>query len=396
QKMEAIGTLTSGLAHDFNNILGGIMGSLSLLDLFLKEQPAGRMEKAEDYIKIAVESSKRASEMIHQLLLLSRKQDIKLSPVDINDALAHVMNICANSFSKSISLKAEYSSVPMIVMTDPILIEQIILNFCVNASHAMTIMRKPGDEDGGTLFVSVSSVKIEDADIPPNHENCRPGNYIRIEISDTGIGMDADTQKRIFEPFFTTKNKKEGTGLGLSIAYGFVLQTKGFIEVKSRVNEGSSFRIFLPEIHDPHAYKEDNKEKKNILVKGTGTVLVIDDEQFILDVAKGTLSACGYTVITALNGADGISLYTGSWKDIDAVLLDISMPGIPGLEVMNRLKKINSSVSVLLSSGFSDAPGVAAALKNGAAGFIQKPYTAEDLSRSIHDVLSLRNSAGGL
>ena len=386
QKMEAIGTLTSGLAHDFNNILSGIMGSLSLLDNLLKKETINRRDKSDNYIRTALESSRRASDMIRQLLLLSRKQDISLEPIDINESLSHVINICMNSFPKSITVNAQYSEKPTIVMADSILIEQIFLNFCVNASHSMTVMRNPGNAEGGDLTVTVSSAQIHEEEWPQSHENGHGGRFAAIEFSDTGIGMDKETQERIFEPFYTMKKNEGGTGLGLSIAYGFVSRLGGFIKVKSAISKGSTFTIFLPELSDKTVCRERMEAPKD-LISGHGTILVIDDEPFVRDVAGDSLTSCGYEVITAHDGMSGISMYRERRESIDAVLLDISMPYMSGLEVLGKLKEINESVVVILSSGYSDDPRVSAGLEQGAAGFIRKPYTAGELSSCIYEIL---------
>ncbi|GEM_PF-1363130 len=390
QKMEAIGTLTSGLAHDFNNILSGIMGSLSLLSYQLRNENLKQREELDNYIQVAFDSSKRAAEMIRKLLILSRKQDIKLTFVDINKSIEHVMEICRNSFPKSVILNVDYSSSPANVMADAILIEQILLNFCVNASHAMTIMRRPGDKEGGTLSVKVFSAEKCPERFPGPEVYSGSRRYVIIEISDTGVGMDSETAERIFEPFFTMKKKESGTGLGLSMAYGIINQLGGYIEIESEVNRGSLFRIHIPEvaalsdIHEPG-------DSCNQLVKGSGTILIIDDEAPVIAVAEDTLKACGYNVLKAADGVRGLSLYIDNAGNIDAVLLDISMPYMSGLEVFEKLQAINKNVRVLLSSGYNDDERVTEAVSRGAAGFLQKPYTAPELSHSISMLLKAKS-----
>lgn len=381
QKMEAIGTLTSGLAHDFNNILSGIMGSLSLLDLQLSKENIQDKEKSGRYIRMAIDSSKRASDMIRQLLILSRKQDIALSPVDINLSMKHVHDICSNSFPKSVIIDVGYGQSPMKVMTDELLIEQILLNFCVNASHAMTIMRPAGEKEGGNLTVSIS-----DEEHYPQNSHDQRAMFVRIDISDTGVGMDIETQKRIFEPFFTMKQKESGSGLGLSLAYGFISRIGGFIEIKSAPGSGSTFSIYLPEYAGelPHEKKNDTPAA---MITGNATLLLIDDEKTILSIAEETLQECGYTVMIAHDGIKGLSLFEQNREEIDLVLLDISMPYMSGLEVFEKIIGINNAVKILLSSGYSDDERVTEAMSRGAAGFIQKPYTAGELSRRINEIL---------
>ncbi len=387
QKMEAIGTLTSGIAHDFNNMLGAIMGSISLLDIILKNETITERVKTDSYIQIAVDSSKRASDTIRKLLLLSRRQEIKLMPVDINISMGNVIDICRNSFPKSVSLNVLYGPGPMMVMADSALIEQIFLNFCVNASHAMTIMREPGEKEGGNLLIHISQVESLKPGFLNSEDGIEQERYIRIEFTDTGVGMDEVTQNRIFEPFFTLKKRESGTGLGLSMAYNLIQHLGGFIELESEINKGSCFRIYLPElsqnINDIVASGSDKQ-----LVKGNKTILVIDDEVFIQSVAQNILSFCGYNVLKASNGLEGISIYEKNIDRIGAILLDVSMPGMSGFEVFDELKKINSAVKVLFSSGYSEDERVSEAISRGASGFIQKPYTAVELSRSINEILN--------
>jgi len=320
--------------------------------------------------------------MIKQLLLLSRRQEIALNPVDINLCMEHVIEICRNSFPKSVLIHASYPDQPAMVMTDDILTEQILLNFCVNASHAMTIMRECGAKEGGIL-----DVRITREERTSRENTGLAGSFIRIDISDTGVGMDGDTQKRIFEPFFTMKKKESGTGLGLSTAYGFIGRVGGFIEIRSEISRGSVFSIFLPEYSGELTQTKRDNSKKAML-KGNATLLLIDDEKAILGVAEDTLVQCGYNVLTAQDGIKGLALFGQNMQTIDLVLLDISMPYMSGLEVFDRIKEMNSSVKVLLSSGYPDDERVAGAMAGGASGFIQKPYTASELSRRIHQILN--------
>ena len=382
QKMEAIGTLTSGLAHDFNNILGGIMGSLSLLDILISKEKIKEKEKTDRYIRMAIDSSRRASDMIKQLLILSRRQEIALSPVDINLCLKHVYDICSNSFPKSVLIDVSYSPAPLTVMTDEILTEQILLNFCVNASHAMTIMRAQDEKEGGSLEIRISS---EEHSVQGSAD--RPGRFVRIDISDTGVGMESETQKRIFEPFFTMKQKEAGTGLGLSMAYGFISRIGGYIKIESAVGHGSTFSIYLPEYSGELPLDIENNTPSDI-ISGNATLLLIDDETTILSVAEETLKQCGYTLFLARDGISGLSIFRQNCGSIDLVLLDISMPYMSGLEVFEKIREIKSSVKVLLSSGYSDDKRVAEAMSRGASGFIQKPYTAKELSRRISGILA--------
>ncbi len=379
QKMEAIGRLTSGFAHDFNNILGGIMGSLSLLDILVEKKGENEVDrqKMKQYLQIALDSSKKASQLIRQLLLLSRKQDIKAEPVNLNRSISHVVDICRNSFPKSVHIQEKYGDKALMVMADSTMIEQVLLNFFINASDAMTVMRNGMGEDGGTLDISADTVVLTG----DNPAGAVAGKYVMVSIGDTGVGMDEDTVAKIFEPFFSYRKNDKGTGLGLSMAQDFIRRLGGFIEVNSEIDAGSMFRIFLPRLPDDagRAIPEDEEKR---LMPGQGKVLVIDDEKDVLKVACESLTVCGYEVFCADNGVDGIELFRRNWENIHAVLLDVSMPGMTGDKVIEKLKKIDPSVKVMMSSGFSYDKR-AADLSFGEVGFLQKPYTAQELSQRI-------------
>ncbi|HDP80893.1 MAG TPA: response regulator [Spirochaetes bacterium] len=386
QKMEAIGTLAGGIAHDFNNMLGGIMGSLNLMELLLAREELQQRESIDKYIETSLGSCRRAADMTRQLLALSKKGDLRLMPTDINVSLRNVMEIAKSSFPKSITLDFAIADTPLRVMADPTQIEQVLLNLCVNASHAMTLMREDGSREGGTLAVRAGPVN--GSAVPrPRHPDARAGEeYVGIAISDTGVGMDAETLDRVFDPFFTTKKKQQGTGLGLAMAYGIVRQHGGFITVRSTPGVGSVFTVYLPALNEAAADTAAEK-KTGSIVRGSGRVLIFDDEKAILRVARGILEQCGYKTVTARSGPEGLEIYRREHRNIDGVLLDLSMPGMSGLEVYERLRAINPAVRVLLSSGYMEEDTLKKAGERGIKGFIHKPYTAEELSEKMSELL---------
>ncbi len=377
QKMEAIGTLVGGLAHDFNNVLGGIIGSVEILDILLNDQKLNNADEVWSYINTIRDSSDRAVEMIKQLLSLSRRQEMEKKHFDLNESLEHVLNICKNSFPKSVFLDFRFTDDPCFVYADQTRIEQVILNMCVNASQAMTIMRD--EDEGGTLSVSLSVVErktAEDLELP----------FACITVSDDGIGMDDDVKAHMFEPFFTTKEKEMGTGLGLSMVYNIVKQHQGIIDVDSTPGRGTSVELFLPVAGD-----NDNQataEKKSMAVhSGSGVVLVVDDEKPIRKIASGILENAGYRVLTAENGDEAITLFKVNQDTIDVVLLDMSMPVMSGLDVYTALRKINPSIKVLVTSGFGLDAKVQKILDLGASGFIAKPFSTDKLTAKILQVI---------
>jgi len=377
QKMEAIGTLVGGLAHDFNNILGGIIGSVEILDILLKKQNLEGADEVWTYINIIQDSSGRAVEMIKQLLSLSRRQEMEKKRFDVNDSLQHVLTICKNSFPKSVLLDFTFSKEPCFIYADQTRIEQVILNLCVNASQAMTIMKE--EDEGGTLSVSLRVAEkkaAEDLKLP----------FAGITVSDDGIGMDDDVKAHMFEPFFTTKEKEMGTGLGLSMVYNIVKQHQGIIDVDSAPGRGTSVELFLPIADDTN--DQTTAENRPLAIhSGSGMVLVVDDEKPIRRIASGILENAGYRVLTAENGDEAIQTYSIHQDTIDIVLLDMSMPVMSGLDVYAALKKINPSIKVLVTSGFGLDVKVQKILDLGASGFIAKPFSTDKLTAKILQVI---------
>ncbi len=390
QKMEAIGTLVGGLAHDFNNFLAGIIGSFNLVSIALKKENLNNGEYIEKYISLGLESSKRSAGLINQLLILSRKHEIKLSPLDIKDSVNHIYELCRNSFPKSIELNFHTEESQMIIIGDIVQIEQVLLNLCINASHAMTIMRSPGEKQGGTLTVTAEKVKSDYIDyiIKENHPNDvgKVHYWIRIKISDTGVGIPPDIKQKIFEPFFSTKSKNESTGLGLAISYNIIQKHGGLINVYSEPGSGSCFTVYFPVYTDYDNISRDDIDQE--ITYGNGTVLVIDDESVILSIAEGFLKQYGYNVFTAEGADKGIIIFKNKHSEISAVLIDLSMPGKSGIEVFQELKKIDSKVKAIISSGMFDNELKVKALEMGVKETVNKPYLASELSIIIKKVIT--------
>lgn len=376
QKMEALGTLVGGLAHDFNNILIGIMGSYDLLGMLLENNCLRDKDEIDQYLRLGADSARRAADLIKQLLALSKKHGIALTPVDITESLRHIRDICRNSFPKSVALDFRIAERPLVVMGDMVQIEQVLLNLCINASHAMTVMRDPSERQGGVLTVEAD-------EIGPEADGGR--GRIRIQISDTGVGMDAETRQRIFEPYFSKKERHDGSGLGLTISYNIVHSHGGRIIVYSEPGAGSRFTLYLP-AHEA-AIVPTGGEIAQDIVRGSGTVLVIDDEPSVLATARGFLERCGYEVLTAESAEGGIALFRETHGRVSAVLIDLSMPVKSGLEVFRELREIDPSVRALLSSGMLDAESKNIALALGIREFVNKPYLARELSHKIHAVI---------
>jgi PAS domain S-box-containing protein len=385
QKMETVGNLAGGLAHDFNNVLGGITGTISLMKYLLEEEKID-LEEMKNSIDIIEMASNRAADMVQQLLTLSRRHDLSFAPVDLNTSVKHVVKICENTFDKSIHIKTNYFEEDAMVKADPNQIEQVLLNLCVNASHAMTIMRHEYEPQGGTLTISIEKIKADSHFCASHPQANRKSEYWILRVRDTGVGMESETLSKIFDPFFTRKKRYNGTGLGLAMVFNIVEEHKGFIDVYSELGIGSTFNIFLPVLKKSKEVRKEKTEKVEI-PKGSGLILVIDDEEIMRNTAENILKECGYDVILAKDGAEAIKIYKEIHDEIQAVLLDMAMPRLSGKATYMEMKKINPDVKIVLSSGFKQDKRVKEVMKMGVSGFIQKPYTMIDLAIKIKRVV---------
>ncbi len=337
-----------------------------------------------EYIELSEKSVERASNMVEQLLTLSRKSKLTVRPVNLRDSIENVLNLCRVSFDKSVIIKTYYCDVAPIVEADQTQIEQVLLNILINAEHSMTIMRGEDEPHGGVIEIRVSRV------LPENMTHDVFGHFWAISIRDRGVGIAHDLQMKIFDPFFTTKKKGNGSGLGLSMAYNIIHQHQGFIELKSEPGRGSEFILYLPELFE-HSGTTEMELPPVEEIPGSGTVLIIDDEEAIRKTASGMLGSLGYTAIIAHDGSEGLELYRRHGAEIDVVLLDMVMPGLSGKDVYIRLKEMDPQVKVLLSSGFFNDPRVNDVMAMGADGFLKKPYSAPGLSAALHRILGSRS-----
>ena len=368
QKMESLGTLAGGIAHDFNNLLMGIQGRLSLLMLHKDPGDADckHLKEIEEYVI-------RAADLTRQMLGIARSGKYEVKPTDLND-LIKKQNILFGRTKKEITIHEALDAALLAVEVDQRQIEQVLLNMYVNASHAMP--------DGGELYIRTANVLLDKSRTDPY--DLEPGKYIQISITDNGTGMDQATLKRVFEPFFSTKDRGRGTGLGLASAYGIIKNHDGFITVYSEIGKGTTFNIFLP-ASSKAAEMEAIFDQE--IIEGKGAVLLIDDEQMILSVAEEMIQALGYEVTVASDGQKGIDIYRENHGRIDMVILDLIMPGMGGAEAFDHLKAINPDVKVLLSSGYSINGQASAIMKRGCSGFIQKPFSIQELSRKVSEVM---------
>ena len=367
-KMEAVGTLAGGIAHDFNNLLMGIQGyaSLMFLDMNITHPLYDKLKGIEDQVRSGAELTK-------QLLGFARGGKYEVSVTDLNDIINKTSSMFGRT-KKEITIHRNYEDNIWTVEVDRGQLEQVLLNIYVNAWQAMP--------DGGDLYLETANVFLDQKSVRPF--GVKPGKYVRVTVTDTGVGMDEQTRKRIFEPFFTTKEMGRGTGLGLASVYGIIKGHNGIIDVYSEKGHGATFTIHLPASEKELVRQE---QVATDIVKGEGTILLVDDEEVIIDVGSEILEVLGYKVSVARSGREAIEIYKEKQDEIDMVILDMIMPEMDGGETFKVLKSIDPGVKVILSSGYSADARSTRMMEQGCYGFIQKPYSVQTLSQKVRDVL---------
>ncbi|HRX49149.1 MAG TPA: response regulator [Spirochaetota bacterium] len=387
QKMEVIGTLAGGLAHDFNNILAGIQGSVSILRLKTEgSDDLNRLRPVyEKYFGYLEQSAERSADIIARLLTISRKHESVRLKVDLNEVVSIVEGICRSSFDKSVDISVKLSDEEALIKGDNTQLEQAILNLCVNGAHSMTIMRGEDEHKGGPLSITMGRTQPDEYFLKTHPESSPEYDYWSISIKDSGVGMTREVLAGMFDPFFTTKGKKGGTGLGLTMVYNIIQQHGGFIDVYTEKGKGSEFIIYLPVLKDDFA--PESADTSGAIRKGEGTILVVDDEEVIRKVSQELLSMCGFKVITAEDGYAGVRVFRERAEEIKLVLLDVIMPGMSGLETYRELRAVKNDVKVLLTSGFRNEEKIQEGVEQGINGFIQKPFTLNRLSEAVFKII---------
>ena len=379
-KLQSIGLLAGGVAHDFNNILSGMMGYAGLIRA---QTPADN--DVHRYAQIIEKAAARGSELTRKLLAFARGGKYLLEDINLNEIAEEVLEILARTIEKKIIILKDFAPDLRNVRADASQMHQVLLNLCINARDAMAGL------DRCELLIKTFTVHLKKRSFSTG-DVCQPGEYVGIAVSDTGSGMSLDLLSRIFDPFFSTKEKGQGTGLGLSMVYGIIRNHDGYIDVISEPGKGSTFVIYLPSALAGEAGRDKtagpDKKYAGETPGGTETILLIEDEAVVRDFTKALLGKKGYNVLSAEDGEDGISVYRTNRDTIDLVLLDMIMPKKNGAEVFYELRKMNPDVKVIIVSGFSMDYQARQLLKDGANAFIQKPYRTDKLLFAIREVFA--------
>lgn len=370
QKMEALGTLAGGIAHDFNNLLMAIQGNvtLALLGLGPSHPQFKTLQSVENL-------TKSGAKLTGRLLGYARKGKYEARVLELNQLVRNTSETFAG-MRKDVRVQREFSGDLFPAEVDQGQMEQVLLNLFINAGDAMP--------DGGSLFLRTANVTYEA--VKRRVYAPKPGNYVLIEVTDTGKGMDEATKSRIFEPFFTTKEIGKGTGLGLASVFGIIKAHGGYIDFESALGRGTTFSIFLPATEKQFVRASD--ERKRNIREGNGTILMVDDEERVLCVCGDLVRSLGYKVLEARGGREALDLYKGSKEEVDLVILDMVMPDMNGRETYEHMKRINPGQKILLCSGYSPDSHVKEMLNRGCDGFIQKPYDLTELSGKIRRILN--------
>jgi len=375
QKMEAVGQLTGGISHDFNNLLTVIMGCSEFIAEEVKEN--ARLSKM---AQMVIGAAKRGAELTHRMLAFARRQTLQPRPVDINQLLAGMENFLRRTLSADIELHLIQSHTECEATIDPAQLENALLNLCVNARDAMP--------NGGKLTIEASSTAL-DADYADQNADVTAGEYVLLAVSDTGCGISQQNLGRVFDPFFTTKEVGKGTGLGLSMVYGFVKQSQGHVKIYSEVGRGTSVKLYLPKssvkgepaIPDPISIAD---------LRGYETILLVEDNDPVREFAKLQLTSLGYLVLEAANGSTALAMLK-EHREVNLLFTDIVMPGgLNGRELARKACRINPTLKVLYCSGYAENATVHQGLLEKDMQLLNKPYTRLDLAKKIRGVLAER------
>jgi len=377
QRMESLGTLAGGIAHDLNNVLAPILMSVQILNTKITDPSLKKL------IAALETSTKRGSDIIKQVLTFARGTEKDFAPQQLRYVISEIETIIKQTFPKNIQLRTGVSKDLSLVLGDATQLNQVLMNLCINARDAMP--------DGGRLTVTAEDMYMDES-YAHLILDAHPGQYVMLTVADTGTGIPIDVQEKVFEPFFTTKERGKGTGLGLSSVYTIVKSHNGLIKLYSEYGKGTEIKIFLPATQQIERKSEliTNKE----LLRGHGEhILVVDDELFVLQISKEVLEVQGYSVITAMDGAEATALFAGSEKgSIQLVITDMNMPLMDGSSTIRALRRLDPDLKIVVSSGLLTNVNSASLGGLDTQGYLTKPYTAEHLLLMVQKVLTIKNN----
>lgn len=377
QRMESIGTLAGGIAHDLNNVLSPILMAIDMLQLRSSDEASTK------WLEVLRANAERGGNMVRQVLSFARGVEGERVALQPKHLIKEIVKILCETFPKSIEINFNLPDDLWIISADATQMHQVLMNLCVNARDAMP--------EGGSITIRAENVGV-DENYARMHIEANPGRFVMITVSDTGPGMSAEIQSRIFEPFFTTKEMTKGTGLGLSTALSIVKSHGGFINVYSELHRGTQFSVYLPAIDTSEATEAGVLQTDLPLGKGE-LVLVVDDEESIREITRGTLETFGYSVLTANDGAEGLAIYAEKRNEIAVVLTDMVMPFMDGPATIRALQRMNPHVRIIAASGLGTAQRAAEGGLEGVSVFLTKPYTAEKLLKTLAQVLKNQESS---
>lgn len=371
QRMESIGTLAGGIAHDLNNVLSPILMSIDMLQMKTTD------ESSRKWLDVLRTNAERGGDMVRQVLSFARGVEGERVAMQPKHMIKEIIKILRETLPKSIEISFQIPNDLWIISADATQMHQVLMNLCVNARDAMA--------DGGSISISAENVFL-DENYARMHIEAKSGRFVMISVSDTGPGMSPEIQSRIFEPFFTTKEMTKGTGLGLSTAMTIVKSHGGFINVYSELHKGSAFTVYLPALDKPGAAESASMQLDMPLGNGE-LILVVDDEESIREITRGTLEAFGYKVLTASDGTEALALYADKKNEIAVVLTDMVMPFMDGPATIRALQRMNRSVRIIAASGLGAGQRAGEGALEGVSVFLNKPYTAEKLLKTLAQVL---------
>lgn len=370
QKMEAIGTLAGGIAHDFNNVLAGIIG---FTEMVMEDVPPDSPEYRR--LKLALKGANRGRDLVKQILAFSRQTGHDRKSLALSHIIEEALKLLRPALPSTIEIVWKSLTNHDEILADPVHMHQILMNLCTNAAHAMR-------QEGGVLDISLSRIVIAEGNPAPVPEMV-PGEYLGLEVRDTGSGMTPQTLKRIFDPFFSTK-KGEGTGLGLSVVHGIVKSYDGYITVESEPGKGSAFRVYLPK---PRVLVRTEPEKTASFTGGNERILLVDDEDILVELSKQRLTRFGYRVEATTGSMDALAIFRKDPDGFDLVITDHTMPGMTGMDLAVELLKIRTAIPIILCTGYSETVSQERASRIGIKGFLMKPIAKEELAQAIRRAL---------